>query len=408
MDARQAEGSRRKVNVPLVLFTFASMLQLMTVSQVENHEVGSLLYWVGLLPPLIIPLFHIRPIVQTFRSTGRSLLFFLVLGGGWHLLKGDIKAAYQLALLICMLAIASSNVAVLSVRHLIFIYLAMIGIGVSVYLFTDFNRWGILPFQTPESFSSVQGWAISFYPNIANSGILSFAMFLILSKDFRLDRRMVVIWVLVLYFMIFSFNRTALIGAMLYLGLRWLFTRNGGMRPRLMLGISTAVALGTCLFTASSAILLQIGQKYPIISKVLLKNATNLSREEILSQLYRPWLWGEHLKLFATSPWMMGWGSFDFFALLSKTHEGLVSAGSESLPTRLLASYGLAAVFFLVFLFTSLRSLARQQDRWACACFPSIFFFMMSWGGVFHPTDALLVVFTMIIVRGKAAFIEAT
>lgn len=408
MDARQVEEERRKVNIPLVLFTFASMLQLMTVSQVENHEVGSFLYWVGLLPPLIIPLFHIRPIVQSFRSTGRALLFFLILGGGWHLLKGDIKAAYQLALLVCMLAIASSNAAVLSVRHLVYIYLAMVMVGILVFLFTDFNRWGLLPNQTPESFSSIQGWAISFYPNIANSGIFSFAMFLILSKNFKLDKRKVVVWAVVLYFMVFSFNRTALIGALLYLGLRWLFSRDGGMRPRLMLGVSTAAALGTCLFTASSAILLQFGQQYPIISKVLLKNATDLSREEILSQLYRPWLWGEHLRLFVTSPWMMGWGSFDFFSLLSKTHEGLVSAGTEALPTRLLASYGLAAVFFLVFLFTSLRSLARQQDRWACACFPPIFFFMMSWGGVFHPTDALLIVFTMIIVRGKAAFIEAT
>jgi hypothetical protein len=101
----------------------------------------------------------------------------------------------------------------------------------------------------------------------------------------------------------------------------------------------------------------------------------------------------------------MGWGSF-YQAMLDAGGTPIATTGSESLPTRLLATYGLAGVLFTFYLVRRLRVLAFRDDRWACACFPAIFVLMMNWGSVFHPTDGMFVILTLMVTKGSAGFIE--
>jgi hypothetical protein len=104
----------------------------------------------------------------------------------------------------------------------------------------------------------------------------------------------------------------------------------------------------------------------------------------------------------------MGWGSADFYQLVAKTIEDpdaiIISAGSEALPTRLVVVYGLPGLLFSVYLFVRLRKLALSDDRWACACFPALFSLMMSWGSVFHPSDAIFVILLLIMTKGSEGF----
>jgi hypothetical protein len=72
----------------------------------------------------------------------------------------------------------------------------------------------------------------------------------------------------------------------------------------------------------------------------------------------------------------------------------------------LLATYGIAGALFTLYLVRRLRVLAWRDDRWACACFPAIFVLMMNWGSVFHPTDGIFIILTLMITKGSAGFVR--
>jgi hypothetical protein len=138
---------------------------------------------------------------------------------------------------------------------------------------------------------------------------------------------------------------------------------------------------------------------------MFLRGETGLSTFEIYQQIYRPWLWGQHLHQFITSPNLMGWGSVEFNVLktedLVSGHEEL---GDVSLPTRLLAQYGLPGLLFVVFMIARLRVLAKRGDVWGCACFPVVVLGLFQWGSMFHPTDPMFVIYMIIMIHGSAAF----
>jgi hypothetical protein len=71
---------------------------------------------------------------------------------------------------------------------------------------------------------------------------------------------------------------------------------------------------------------------------------------------------------------------------------------------RLLVAYGVPGLLFSIYLIERLRRLALADDRWACACFPALFTLMMSWGSIFHPSDAMFVIFLLIMTKGTTGF----
>ena len=102
----------------------------------------------------------------------------------------------------------------------------------------------------------------------------------------------------------------------------------------------------------------------------------------------------------------MGLGNFNLLDHVSgNLLPELQNSGSESFPTRLLASYGSPTLLLLVYLLGQLARVARSGDVWACACFPAIVFTMMNWGSVFHPTNAFFVLF-FLLIKGNGALVN--
>ena len=393
--------ANRKANAALVMFVAISLLVSMSISQLEAPEVGSLSYWLLLGAAGLLPLLDIRAIVKTLTGRARSLLLFGLIAGAWHGLQGDERAVLQIGLMVWVLAWLSSDAARLSATSLVRIYGALVVIGIGVWLVTDLNNWSLVPGAASDE-NGV--WRVSFFPNIANTAILSLAVILVLTRSPGAARAHPFVLGAALYFVIFSFVRTALIALVLYTLMRWWL----GLKrrsPKTLFWSALLVAIGVNIALASSVVAINYLQDIPLFSRLLLRGETGLAPEEIFQQLYRPWLWWQHLTLFSTSPSLMGWGAFDFAEMqLEELNVGTTPGGNEALITRLMANFGLPAFILLYYLLSRLRASARGGDTWACACFPSIFLLMMQWGNVFHPTDANGAIFWLMLIHGSSAF----
>jgi len=278
----------------------------------------------------------------------------------------------------------------------------MVGIGAAVTVLTELSPYSFVPGLTVEEFGR---WRVSFFPNIAYTGILSLGLFLLLTRNLASATRRPLVLALVTYFLVFSLVRTALIGFVIYLALRWFYQRKREPSTAFLFWVSLLVAVGANILIASSAAIVAQLQSLPLVSEVFLQGKTDLEPEEILRQMYRPYLWAQQIGLFLSSPSLMGWGTHDFYEMTAiPMDDQIIGSGSEALPTRLLATYGLAGVLFIAYLVQRLRALARQQDKWACAAFPAVFLLLMQWGSVFHPTDALFVIFMIMTTKGSRGF----
>lgn len=387
-------------NAALMLFVTLALMVSMSVTQEEAPVPGSFRYWLLVLPAALLPLTGLLPIARVLVSRGWWLLVFLLSAGIWHFLKGDTRAVVQLGLLVWMTAWISSDAARLKAEHIVGLYLGLVALGCVVYVATDLNRWGPLPGMTVADYGV---WRVSFFPNIAYTAFLSLVVIMILTRQRARMAQYGFVLAVATYFLVTSFVRTALIALAMYAVLRWWFAR----RPtpgRLFWG-ALLVGFGVNLAIAGSVVVLEFLQQYPIVSRLFLRGETQLSTEEIFQQLYRPWLWWEHIQQFAASPSLMGWGAFDFEELKNTALiEGQEQGDTVSLPTRLLAAYGIPGALFTVYLVARLRAAARARDAWSCACFAPVLLLILQWGSVFHPSDALFALFLMTVVRGSPAF----
>lgn len=395
-------ASKHRRNFAMFLYIVLSLCVSMSISQEETPEIGSLRYWLLIAPTLLLPLTDINAIFRALLEQARPILIFGLIAGAWQLLRGDIKALLQLVLIVWVLGWFSSHRARLELRDLIALYLALILIGAYIWIFSDGNKWGLLPNMTV--YDGLD-WRISFFPNIANSAVLSLAMFLILTQNAALARKYLVVLLIVAYFLFFSFVRTATIGVMLYLSMRWWLGRKP-RSPRAMFWVALLLGVGINLMVAGSAAIFSTLGEFELISRLFLRSESNLTSEEVFAQLYRPWLWMQHLLLFWDSPWKMGLGAFDFFEMqIEELNVGTTPAGNEAQLTRLLATYGFPGLLYSWYLISRLREVAKNRDVWAVACFPTIFLLMMQWGSVFHPTDANGAIFLLIAIHGSQAFV---
>lgn len=397
-----AASSRQRRNFAMLIYIVLSLGVAMTISQEETPEIGSLGYWLLIAPSLLLPFTDVRAIFRTLFERARPILIFGLTAGAWQLSRGDIRAALQLVLIVWVLGWLSSHKARLDLRDLIAIYLALILIGACIWIFSDGNKWGMLPNMTV--YDGLD-WRISFFPNIANSAVLSLAMFLILTQSAALARKHLVVLIIVAYFLLFSFVRTATIGVMLYLSMRWWLGRKP-RSARAMFWLALLLGVGINLMVAGSAAIFANLGEFELISRLFLRSESNLSSEEVFAQLYRPWLWMQHLLLFWESPWKMGLGAFDFFEMqIEELNVGTTPAGNEAQLTRLLATYGFPGLLYSWYLISRLREIAKNRDVWAVACFPTIALLMMQWGSVFHPSDANGAIFLLIAIHGSQAFV---
>lgn len=396
---------RSERNVAALLFVTVSLFMELQVGQLTSVGRFSWQYFVYIALAVGIPLLHAPEVIRALFERGRLLLLLLLWGGGWQLYMGDTAAAAQLLLLVLVAGWISTDRVKLDVRDLIELYILLIVAGAAILLLTDWNLYSLIPGRANPDFGV---WRVSFYPNVAYSGIVSLALLLILTSDARIARAYPLVLAVAAYFLVFSFVRGALVSLLLYVLLRWWFSRWPTPRPRRMFWTALLAAFGFVMAMAVSARVIYEIQDYPGISALLLRGETGVSLDRISYQLYRPWLWNEQIKLFFSSPLLGGWGSADFYGLVAKTIEipetMLISAGTEALPTRLLVVFGLSGALFTIYLIARLRHLAFKDDRWACACFPALFSLMMSWGSVFHASDGMFVILLLIMTKGADGF----
>lgn len=401
-----ADTSKRGIserNIALTLFFVMSLLVAMSITQEETPEVGSIEYWLLVFSSLLLPLVNGVFIAKYLTGRAWPLLMFGLSAGLWHLAAGDVRAVLQLSLMLWVVAWVGCDRAKLLDKDLARLYVMLILVGTCIWLVSDQNKWGLLPYTTWSEYAE-GGWRISLYPNIANSAVLSLGLFLVLTRSRSVMYRFLPVLVLATYFMVFSFVRTALVGLSLYLFMRWWLSR----KPRSARGMfwtALLLGVGVNLLIAVSVPILAMMQDVGLFARLFLRNESGLTDEAIYAQLYRPWLWLEHLQLFLSSPGMMGLGVFDLSEVqLQVLNVGTTPAGNEAILTRLLATYGLPALLFIYYLISCLREAAQRRDAWACACFPTIVLLMMLWGNIFHPTDANGVLFMLIVARGSRAF----
>jgi hypothetical protein len=397
------DASSRRRNYAMLLYIVLSFGVAMSISQEETPEIYSFRYWLLIVPSILLPLTDVSGVVRALLGRARPILIFGLTAGFWQLLRGDTKAALQLVLIVLVLGWLCSRRARIEVRDLIILYLTLILVGICVWIFSDYNKWGMLPNTTV--YDGLD-WRISFFPNIANSAILSLVMFLILTQSIDLARKHIVVLLIVAYFLFFSFVRTATIGVLLYITMHWWLSRKP-RSSRSMFWTSFLLGIGINLMIAGSAIIFANLGGFELISRLFLRSETNLSSDEVFAQLYRPWLWVQHLLIFWDSPLKMGFGAFDFSKMqFEELNIGTTPAGNEAQLTRLLATYGLPGLLYSWFLICRLHEASLNRDVWAVACFPVILLLMMQWGNIFHPSDANGAIFWLIAIHGSNAFIN--
>lgn len=266
----------------------------------------------------------------------------------------------------------------------------------------NLNAWGILPDQTAPAFGV---WRISVTPNIATSGLFAVIVLLMVLRRFSFQPLRVGTVIASAYFAILSFVRAVFLGLGIFLAAIAIMriVKSANLRVMAVLLMTVGVVAGTAL----SPSILYLLQDWPIISRMFLRGESGLSVADIYRQAYRPWLWGEHVRLFWESPYLMGQGrNLAESASTSLINAGHARSDSVSFLTRLLATYGLAAFGLIVFVMERCIYHARRDDIWGAAMVAMILFLMMSWGSLFHPTNGIYALAFLILGKGSQAITD--
>jgi hypothetical protein len=399
-----AEKAELAMSNPFLLgFLALTLFVTMTVGQEVVPETGSLTYWLLVLPALIFPLFNVAAIVRTAATWPAILLLvMLAIAGSWQMLQGDPRSALRLALIVMMLIWVSSPAARLRDIDLGLLYALLLLLGILVFFLTGENKWGPFPGTTVEEYGI---WRVSFFPNIAYTAFLSLAIVMAFTRTRERFAAAVPLLTVAAFFLTLSFVRTALIALVVYAVIYFVIRGRRSMSALFWLPLAAAIGINAAI--AVSPLVLQYLQDVPFISRLLLRGETGLDTNDIFIQLFRPWVWWQHLQIMMSSPFLMGRGAdFDFNALKTESLIDVIDwSDLVSMPTRLLAAYGVPAVLFLVYLVAQLWRRAREGDAWSCACFAPTILIAMQWGSMFHPADPMFALYFMPLLGGSTAYV---
>lgn len=398
---------------------------------------GQPVYWAIVSPAVLLPMLRVRSTIENLLfGSARPLTLFGIISCGWFVARQDFNAVIPVVLFVWVAGWATRAEVRLRRVHLFALTLAFYGVACVLYLSQpeyrkfpwmmvpserthaaqggpivipdqqksglNLNVWGVLPGQTAPAY---RPWRVSATPNIATSGIFSLIVLMVALSRIEFRASSGTALVSTAYFAVLSFVRSVFIG----LGLFFVSIVLMRMLRNHWLKVAAAFALtaGVVLFVAFSPVLLFYLQDFEIVSRLFLRGQNGLSVADIARQAYRPWLWWEHAELFWRSPYLMGVGSE--IAATANTHvinDGNARSDSASFLTRLLATYGLATIGIFWYLGKCCYAHARSNDIWAVAALAVITWLMMTWGSVFHPTNAIFVLSFLIVAKGRAAFCD--
>lgn len=389
-------------NILLLTFLIISLFVMMFIRQDEVVERLSFKYFLIMLPALLFPFTRMQAITYNFFFRTWPLLLMFLIAVFWGLYKNDLHSILRLGLFLLILSWLEVNSLVLKVKTLSRTYIFFVVVAIFVQIFSDLNPWGILPMTTDSQYGI---WRVSFFPNIANTGFLSLFIFMVCTRDKEtlLNNKFVV--ALSLYFIIFSFVRSAIISLLAYLMLQFIFRYVKNIKTLFILSLLATLALNIIVGYAS--VIIELIQSVPLVNRFFLRGEHALSHHDIYVQMYRPWVWKHQWSIFINSPFWMGEGTYNFNDFIGASLRGkdYEETDSVSLLMGLLASYGLPTVLFYYYLLEKNFLNAVRLDSWACAIFPIIIFICMQWGSIFHPACATFIIFFMILLKGQKAFV---
>lgn len=424
----------------LLIFLAFSLATSLFIGQDRVISRGDFMYWMLTVPAVFFPAVRVRQTVHNL-IFGRARLIgvFGILATLAMLWRHDFGLILPVVLIVWVAGWACRNEIRINVRHLCGLTVTFYLTGIVLFClqppYSDFpwlqapfkpaeqaeelgagsgkdvetfipdqdraglnlNAWGILPHQTAPAFGV---WRISATPNIATSGLFALLVLLIVLRRFSFQPLKVGTVISSAYFAILSFVRAVFLGLGIFLAA--IAIMRVVKSPNLRVAAVLVMTVGVVAVTALSPSILYLLQDWPIVSRMFLRGETGLSVADIYRQAYRPWVWGEHVRLFWESPYLLGQGR----DLAESASKSLINAGqarsdSVSFVTRLLATYGIAAFGLIVFIMERCIHHARRDDIWGAAMVAMILFLMMSWGSLFHPTNGIYALAFLILGKGS-------
>jgi hypothetical protein len=378
-------------------FCFALGLAL-SVSQDEEGDVSTLRYLLFIIPIAAVALMRPVDLLRSIDVRTSLIIAMTFTSCCWFLYREDFSAVMRTGLFGLGTWWFCASKVRLREQDVYLAYFGAIAAGSLLWLFTDFNRWGLIPGTTDPQLGL---WRVSFFSNIAFTGFLSLFIVIIAMRDKATRIAAGPVLLVAAYFGTFSFVRTVLICAVIYFVGLWLFRRL--RRPGELFLSALLFAIFVNIAIAFSSSIFDNFQNIPIISRLFLRGETQLSEFEIYQQLYRPWLWGQHWTLAWESPFWMGWGSVPFVDMVENSifQRGLETGDTVSLLTRLLYQNGMVGFLYWAFLLACLWRLAKRGDWWGCALFPVIVSAMLQWGSMFHVSDPMALLYVGLLAKGS-------
>jgi hypothetical protein len=373
----------------------------LTLGQDDAIEKGGPSYWILISASLV-------PIVLSIRHWFRGLfaeflwvpIFFLV-SAGWGAIRGDGGIVLTLLMVSLSWVYSQCSAARIEATSFARLFVVIVLLGIVFRATSDSNYYEIIPWSISDPRADGR---VSFAGNIGFSGMFSLLAFIVLAGQ---RKRAPIVWValsLSAYFIVFSRVRTALIGLMIFAVMFWFTSRKTNASPRFFFFLATFVLVLTITAISVAPLVLVNVQSTGLVSDLFLQGKQSLDADEISEQLYRPLLWAAHLQLFFSSPYLMGWGEAAP-SMVESAGAGFLSGGDTvSLPTRLLAHYGIPGILFIWAAISALRRHSRAHDLASVCAWPVCVLVMLSWGSAFHPTDAVGVIYLIVLFRGISAF----
>jgi len=422
----------------VLVFIAISLSTAIFIGQEQIISRGDVVYWLLVGPSLLMPLLRFRQTLENLLfGKARPIAFFGIVSAVWLIIQRDFGAIPPVFLIVWVAGWACRDEVGISARAVFALTLIFYSTGCISFLMQpsyeeqpwlmqhiappeaakgnsvelalpeqdrdglNINAWGILPNQTAVAF---QPWRISATPNIATSGIFSLLILLVIVRRFRPNPLEMATAASALYFATLSFVRAVFVSLALFsatIAIMSLLPQ----RPRLRVAVALFMTIGITILVALSPILLYSLQDWSIVSRMFLRGQTDMSATDIYRQMYRPWLWGEHMKLFWSSPYLMGYGSeLAASALKNIINAGQVRSDSVSFLTRMVATYGIPAFGIIVFLIERCYRHVKDNDVWAVAVLSVMVWLMMSWGSIFHPSNGMFALGFLLIGNGSQAF----
>jgi hypothetical protein len=277
------------------------------------------------------------------------------------------------------------------------LFIFLIVFGVLVDNFLDINYYGFL---ASKNFYENESHRLSLYPNIANSGFFAFIFFAMYSVNVGTARKYW--WILAICVVIAAISRVRSIeiAMLLYLVSRFVLEKNKKLNPGWILALCVIFSASPLFVTSAYRLIYEFSSNNEFLLHLLFRGTSNLSSEGLDNQVFRPLVWVAHWNFFADSNFLMGVGPNKLSELVE---ESLPYGDSVGFLSRLLALYGLPSIFFFLQILLWLVNRVVQRDIWACALFPSIFFLMMNWGSVFHPSNGFALLLLIFLARGRVS-----